>query len=354
MIKIGPTIKLGLTVLAFILVFVFSGIGVFAIPKPVQAQWITIKDLGKFIENILLAIWKFAIYPLLKKIVITAVTKGDWGITKEEIEKWAERDLAFQAANSVFKQITGVDLCFPLNATLKLSISKFVQNDKITCTYDRSELVTLLNMDPDKRSAELRKKLYNSLQLSMSGSNNQMFLALDATTSALNKKNAKSTSVKQELTNGFGLLSTRDCSVQGSRSVWRAKGKKEHEIDANGDNYVDAKYRPEYCRKTGIDGQLAETIKKNGGAAGDEFGQTLKSQVLLDLIAVGKMAISSAVEEHAVKPLQKWLKEKLLGTDETAAPNISRSGENQLIEYPTESFIPDSGNNYPDLELQTP
>jgi hypothetical protein len=349
--------KVFLCFLAFCILFVFSGLGVLAVPKPAQAQWITIKDLGKFLENLLIAIWKFAIYPLLKKIVITAVTKGDWALTKEEIQKWAIQDLAFQAANSIFKQITGISLCARINANLRLAISKFVAPDyKPDCTFDRSELVSLLKMSPDQRSKELRKKLYNSIIISMTGSNNEIGLALNATVGILDRMNTKQTSVNKELDVGSGLLATRDCSVKAAKALLKGTGTDPRVYDADGDDMVDQEWRPEYCVKKTLEGQLAETIKKHGGAAGEEFGQTLKSQVLFDLIALAKMAISSALEEHAVNPLKKWIRKKLLDEDKTElAETFTRSGENRLIEFPKESYAPEGTTPlHPDLETAEP
>lgn len=345
-------IFLGITI-----IFVFSGLGILAMPKPAKA-W-PVFDWKKLIENVLLAIWKFAIYPLLQKIIITAITKGDWFLTEEELKKWAIQDLAFQTANAVFSGITGVTLCASINQNIKLGLSKLAANlGKYTpsCTYDRSELVSIMKADPEKQSELIRKKLFQSIAISTVGANNDVGLSFEAFGAIVDKAGTKKDTTKNELSLN-GLLTTRDCSCDVKYLIksgfdWGSATKKVM-CDADG-KMVSPEFRPAACKKKTIDGELAATIKKNGGAAGDQFGQTLKSQVLLDLIVLAKMAVSSAVETHVMNPLQKWLASHLVTEQPTLAPSYSRSGENRLIEYPLDGLNLDNTLAPPDLLEETP
>ncbi len=345
-------IFLGITIL-----FVFSGLGVFAIPKPAKA--FPVFDWKKLIENVLLAIWKFAIYPLLQKIVITAITKGDWFLTEEEIKKWATQDLAFQAANAVFSQITGVTLCVKINQNIKLGLNNMAASlNKFTpsCTYDRSEIAAFIQADPEKQSEMLKKKFFASIQITNTGANNDVGLTLEAAGAIIDKVGSKSGKVGEELSLN-GLLTTRDCSCDMAyikKLGYNFGTDKETEAVVCDGGKVDKIFQPDACKKKTVDGELAETIKKNGGAAGDQFGQTLKSQLLLDLIGLAKMSISSAIETHALTPLQKWLAKHLVSEQPTLAPSYSRSGENQLIEYPDSSIDTSILPESPDLLEETP
>jgi len=336
--------------LSLVILFVFSGIGVLAVPKPAKA-FLLVEDWKKTIENILLAIWKFAIYPLLQKIVITAVTKGDWFLTEEELKKWAIQDLAFQSANAVLTQISGVSLCAKINQNIKLALSKMAAGlTKYTpsCTYDSSELVGLLNMDPEKRSDTLRKKLFQSISITTSGGNNDIGLTFEAAVQVMDKTAKKNKNAKDELSLN-GLLTTRDCSCN-EKAIKKMGAPVDISVMCDKDKkFLKKEWQANFCRKTAIDGQLAATIKKNGGVAGDQFGQTLKSQVLLDLIVLGKMTISSAIETHIMTPLQKWLAKHLLSDQPALAPSYSRSGENQIIEFPMESYVTGEQPAPPDL-----
>ena len=162
-------------------------------------------------------------------------------------------------------------------------------------------------------------------------------LSLDAAMSIFDESSGKAAPIADEILSGDGLLATRDCSINAAQA--KEYGDSLAWIDSNDDGWVDADVRAEHCRRTSVDGQLAEVIKKNGGAAGDEFGQTLKSQVALDMIALVKIAISSAIETYAVDPLKKYLADYLLDsgseTSTAVAPSYSRTGENRLIEFPT-------------------
>lgn len=342
--------------LGIIILFVFSGLGIFAMPKPAKAM--PVFDWKKLIENVLLAIWKFAIYPLLQKIIITAITKGDWFLTEEELKKWAVQDLAFQTANAVFAGITGVTLCAKINQNIKLGLSKIaanLQKHTPTCTYDRSELVSIMKADPEKQSELIRKKLFQSIAISTVGANNDVGLSFEAFGAIVNKTGEKKETTKNELSMN-GLLTTRDCTCDVKylkKLLPTHPNHKEAFCDSSG-TMIAPEWQPDMCKKKAIDGQLAATIKKNGGVAGEQFGQTLKSQVLLDLIVLAKMSVSAAVETHVVNPLQKWLASHLLSDQPTLAPSYSRSGENRIIEYPLDGLNFDNVPAPPDLLEETP
>jgi len=338
--------------------FVCSGLGVFAFPKPVEAGWptLTLKNLGKLIEDILIAIWKLAVYPLIKDMIMAAATNSDFMMTSEQFEKWILQDVVFQAANVVFKQMTGFSLCATINWNLRLAITKFVKDDYTPdCTYDRSEIAKLIvgDISVKDKMDEVRKKLPGMLDSSVSDSNNDINMSLDAMINIMDESGKKEESGKQELFSGKGLLTTRDCTTTSAKAKeygFTLKG-----LDADGDGKVDQEFRPDYCRKTTVEAQLAEAIKKNEGAASEEFGQTLKSQVALDMLALVKMAISSAIETYALDPLKKYLSEYLVdsgsdtGTTIAPTPNYSRSGENRLIEFPSDVVTPSGVTAPPNL-----
>lgn len=347
--------KIFITLLIACVVFVFSGLGVFAFPKPVEAGWptLTIKNLGKLIEDILIAIWKTAIYPLIKDMIMAAATDSDWMMTSEQFTQWLLEDVVFQAANVVFKRITGFSLCVSLNWNLRLALTKFVQDDyEPDCTFDNSRIAKLLTQDPKKSMDEIRKQLPKLLDSSVSGSNNDINLSLEAMVDIMDESSRKSKTTENELISGDGLLTTRDCSINAAQA--KEYGEALTWIDGDDDGMVDPRMRPDHCRKTTVEGQLAEAIKKNKGAAGDEFGQTLKSQVALDMLALAKMAISSAIETYALDPLKEYLAEYMLdsGGDSgtTIAPDTySQTGENKLIEFPSAVVTPTGVTPSPDL-----
>lgn len=339
-------------------VFVFSGLGVFAFPEPAQAGWpsTTIADLDKLIENILIAVWKLAIYPLLKNIFMSLASGSDWMMTSEQFAQWLLKDVVFQAANVIFKKITGFSLCVNLNLNLQIALTKFVKEDYTPdCKYEHSKIVKLLTQDPAESMDELRKKMPEMLDASVSGSNNDIGLSLDAAMDIFDESSKKSTTAEDELFSGKGLFSTRDCSINAAQA--KEYGESLTWIDSDKDGMVDKSMRPDHCRKTSVEGQLAEAIKKNDGASGDVLGQTLKSQMLLDVIAIGKMALGQAIETYALDPLKKWLADYLLDagseTSTAVAPSYSSTGENRLIEFPSSVQTPTGVTPPPNLSDAT-
>ncbi|MFH2104650.1 MAG: hypothetical protein ABII72_00230 [Parcubacteria group bacterium] len=346
--------KILLTFLVVCVMVVFSGLGIFAFPKPVQAGWptVTLQDLGKLLENILLAVWKSALFPLVKEIVMAAATKSDWMMTSEQLGLWLKEKVIFQAANVVFKRITGKSLCVKINWNLKLALTKFVgEGYDPQCTFDRSEIAKFAVLSLDDKMDTIRKEIPNMLTTTVSGSNSDIGLSLEAALDIMDESGKQSDKAKNELFSGDGLFTTRDCSINAAQA--KELGESLAWIDEDGDKMVDSDLRPDFCRKTTVDGQLAEAIKKNKGAASDEFGQTLKSQMALDMINMSKMAIGSAIESYALDPLKKYLAEFLLGSSDDSStaiiPTYTKTGDNRLIEFPSDVVTPTGTTSPPDL-----
>ena len=321
------------------LLFVFSGLGVLSVPKPAEAQWLVIKNLGDLLEQIILAIWKFAIYPLLKKVIISLIVTGDWGMTSEELAKWAVQDLAFQAVNAVFLSVTGFSLCANISDSLKLSISKWVApHYKIECKFDNSTIIKLAKAiagDPTGIK-KLRKDLFGAIININTTSNNGIGLAIDAMAVATENGQTLKVPLDEEISTGGGLLATRDCKVD--KKFIESQGQKEEVVDKNKDKIVDEAFQPKFCRKTGLEGWASDAIKSSS-ANGEEWGQTVKSEVLTDLLSLAGMAISTVIEHHALNPLQQYLAESLLDSENSSFTESQqgpqRTGSNRLITFPS-------------------
>jgi len=327
------------------LLFVFSGLGVLSVPKPAQAQWLVLKNIGELLEHVFLAIWKYAIYPLLKKVIISLIVNGDWGMTAEELSKWAYQDLAFQTVNAIFKSTTGFSLCTKISDWLKMSITLWVAPDYTPdCTYDNSDLMKLLEDladDPEaikERLKGLRKDLFGAIINSNTKSNNEIGLSLDTMAIATDRDAEARAGMKSELAAGDGLLATRSCKVD--ETYIKSQGQKIDIVDKNRDGIVDSDFQPGFCRKTALEGWASDAIK-NASAASPEALQVVTSEVLTDLLSLTGMAISTAIEHHALNPLKQYLVDSLLDDDSSSLAETQqgaqKTGKNRLITYPTDS-----------------
>ncbi|NQV13271.1 MAG: hypothetical protein HQ530_03135 [Parcubacteria group bacterium] len=346
--------KILLTFLVVCVVIVFSGLGVFAFPKPAKAVWpVTImQDLTTLLENILLVVWKAALYPLIRDVMMAAASRSDFLMTSEQLAQWFTEKVLFQAANVVFKRLTAHSLCVNINWNLKLALTKFVaEGHDPKCTFDQSKIAQFAVLSLDDKMDAIRKELPNMLTTTVSGSNNDINLSLEAALSIMDLGEEKKDSAKTELFNGKGLFTARDCSVNSAQA--KAWGRTLSWYDLDDDGMVDPMFRPDHCRKINVEGQLAAAIIKNHGAAGDEFGETLRSQIALDVMNLSKMALGTAIESYALDPLKKWLAEFLLddGDDSSTAiiPTYTKTGDNRLIEFPSDVVTPTGTTSPPDL-----
>lgn len=301
-----------------------AAVGAFGLdcaPSPI-ALWHSPKAMEECAYRVLTAVWKAAVFPLIKRMVMSFITTGDFGITWESIKHWFYYDLVFQTAEAVLKRI-GLSLCDQFSVQVRLALlSSYLPDFRPECDFNRSQIAKMVKEAIDRDSWEpVRRDFFRMFYLSSFPQNNQF------TNYWLAKKyiNAEVTrtqeDIKLELTFSRGFLGTRDCE------------------DKDGDGKID---NPTKCRVVTPGSFFAETV----------FGEyqsiekaTLGSQVLADIGALSAMAIDTLVNQFiygAYGKLQTWLnrqkedkyREEIKTLEKQATQNQTTSGENKPIEFP--------------------
>jgi hypothetical protein len=278
-------------------------------------------DIRKCIDEILLAVWKAAVYPMLKKMVMSLVTSGDFGITWESIQDWFYYDLVFQTVEAVLNRI-GITLCAQFSASIKLALFYSSAPDYYPeCKFSDSMIAkTIAEAIQREDWGVIRRDFYRLFHINSQPQYNPFtnyWLAkglIDSETAI------RQDQIRMELTFSGGFLGTRDCE----------KDKKTGKLKT-----------PEKCRVVTPGAWFAETV----------FGEfhkvetaTLQAQALADLGALTAMAIDTLANQAisgAWSDLTNWFNSQkddnrnyIKTLEKEAKQTQSATGQNKTIEFP--------------------
>lgn len=207
-------------VLVILFCFVSSGIVVLATPKPVQATWPQ-WDVAKVVNDVLTAIWKLAIFPLIKKFVLK-LASGDLNINGLEMLSTLGKDMAFQAVQATLMSWAGLSLCSEIKANVRIAFARAGgPGDYVPqCTYDRSlikkaELAITEMTQTGKTGTDafkvLEREFFQRFALTMEGDNNDYSTWFGMRSNMMNQLQKKEDTYRLELLVNNGFLGSRDC-----------------------------------------------------------------------------------------------------------------------------------------------
>lgn len=329
--SLKTSIIIGLLV---ILLFVSSGLAVLAYPKPVKAAanpaslWaMKTVDIEAWLERILLGVWKAVFYPLLRRIVISLITRGDFGITWNELKTWFWKDLVFQIAEQTLNQF-GLTLCFRLSANIKIALMRSIAPEyKPNCTYERSEIAQLMASCVKKGTkacwARVRRDFWGAWSLSVTTDSNQFGAWWSVKNAVYGEKGKRERQYELEILSNKGFLGARDCT----------RGK-----DLNHDGKIDPQTEcPIVTPGTAIASMVAGEPKRLQEG-------TLKSEVVYDLMALFGMSIDLILTQllgGMLESVEHWRRENYKEASEDYYKAVSGGGteekhigENQTIPIP--------------------
>lgn len=286
------------------------------------ALWHAPKALEECLNRILVAVWKSAVYPLLKKMVMSFITTGDFGVTWESIRDWFYYDLVFQTAEAILNRI-GLSLCAQFSVQIKLALFYSLAPDYYPeCTFERSQLAQMIDEAIRKDSWEpVRRDFFRMFYISSLPPYNQFtnyWLAKKIVNSEVSRTRED---IKMEVTFSNGFLGTRDCE------------------DRDKDGKID---NPTKCRVITPGSFFAETVF---GEYRNVEEATLKAQALADLGALTAMAIDTLINQAIsgmYGKLQSWVarqkedksREYIKTLENQAKQDQTMTGGNKFIKFP--------------------
>ena len=233
--------KIILVGLIAVFCFVASGLGVLALPKKAEAIG-PVFDIKQILNNLLVAIWKSVIFPLIKEIVIGYITTGEFPMDMDSFKTWLVEDLLFQTLESILNEFADFSLCanFSLNVRIALG-NELTLDDQPECTYDQSELAQMLErvITAEQETGEGGEALWDEInnnylsglvQTSL-GSNNQYGGWLEAQERFSVETTRTRDDLQLEVSANRGFLGQRDCSQweEGSHDLNRDGEMQENE-----------------------------------------------------------------------------------------------------------------------------
>ncbi|MEW6407548.1 MAG: hypothetical protein AB1465_02550 [Patescibacteria group bacterium] len=286
------------------------------------ALWQSPKAIEECLNRILVAIWKSAVYPLLKRMVMSLITTGDFGITWESIKDWFYYDLVFQTAEEILNRI-GLTLCAQFSVQIKLALLYSLALDYYPeCEFDESQIAQTINEAIQREDWEpIRRDFFRMFYMQSLPPYNQFtnyWLAKKLVNTEVTRTRED---INRELTFSNGFLGTRECE------------------DKDKDGKID---NPTKCRVITPGSYFAETV----------FGEykqveqaTIGAQTLADLGALTAMAIDTLTNQAIYGmygKLQSWVsgqkedksREYIKTLEKQAKQDQTMTGENKLIEFP--------------------
>lgn len=328
-------------------VFAVSGLGVLAHPKPAKAAaWLTV-DIDEQLNRVLVAIWKFAIFPILKKLVVKFAS-GDLSINGLDVINQLANS-GFQALQAVMLTYTGFSLCSDIKGNLRTAFARAgTPGDYIpSCTLDRSKLAkTIITIgqagvnggDVGKAILDAEKKFISQFAVSLQGSNNDFGTWFGLRSNHAQQYAKQQQNYRFEVLVNQGFFGARDCgklNVPGStkaeteaspRVKKTAKKAKKGAEAATIDKYKD-------CRIKSPGLMFAEDAKKS--IEGLKQG-SIQATAIQDIIALSGLFIDTLIETSLTG---FWNAVTNTGTtsqqsSESQGSDFQRTGENRQVEWP--------------------
>lgn len=311
-------------VILSIFCFVTSGLGILAFPKPkvVEAQWVDIQEL---LNKVLLIVWKSVLFPLLRKIILSVITTGDFPMSLDEFTQWLYKDLGFQIVEAILNQY-GLTLCSKFSMNIKIALTQSLSAGWAPdCTFDESWLATTIEdcirTGEEACWAKVRKDFLKSFTLTAMGSNNQFGKWFEFKDTFYSRKARKEGDFRAELQIGTGFLGRRDCDKWTKRN------------DLNQDGQM----QPDECPIVTPAGSVAPIVNKYG----EINSSALKSAVWTDMVSLTLEVVQTLLNEAirgAVGEINEWKsnQERKATTEYQEIKTQQRMGENKPIAIPEE------------------
>ncbi|MBU1167434.1 hypothetical protein KKC60_03440 [Patescibacteria group bacterium] len=328
-------------VLIILIVFVFSGIGVFATPKPAQATWPTI-DLGKLANDVIVAVWKFAVFPLIKSLVLK-VASGDLSLNGLEILNWGSKEMWFQSLQSALYSYTGFSLCSDIKMNMRIAFARSASPGVggaggayvPDCTFDRSIIKKTLDaineLEKQGKAGQdtwkiLETEFNKRFALSLTGQNNDFSTWFGMRTTAAEQMAQKEQNYRFELMVNQGFFGARDCSnIKPDTKVAAAKGDTKGNKKSSAVKKPIDKYRDCRVKSPGL--VFAENAKKS--ISGLQQG-TIQAQAYQDMITLTALTIDTIIQTALTGLWTSPNQSAPKGTE------FQMSGQNRAVEIPKE------------------
>lgn len=234
-------------------------------------------------DRISVYVWKAAIYPLVRKAIITMITGGDFKITWDSVRTWLIEDLAFQTLHAVLMTYTGYGLCIDIGINIQMALRRSVAPDyEPICSFEDSKIAqigsSLIFEGTDAAWEKIRNEYYQSFFVNISGSaNNQLNAWFDIQDNFEQQKNKEEQHIRLELLANDGFLGKRDCTGI--------------EPEKRGINN-------EKCPILTPGATIADYLKKEYSNADDA---TLRATIKEDIAVLAGMVIDMKMQEFANK-----------------------------------------------------
>lgn len=358
------TKKIISVVLLVLVVFIGSGLGVLSQPKVAKATWPTI-DIAKIANDVLVAIWKFAIFPLIKKLVLK-LASGDLSLNGLEILNWAVNDLWFQSMQAILYNFTGVSLCADIKMNIRVAFAQAGAPGTYIpeCTFDRSlikkGLDTLQQLQKEGLTGTEKWKIFEReftqrFGASLEGSNNDYTTWFGLRSNAIEQMAKKEQNYRFELLVNQGFFGARDCQnikPDTKTAAAEAAGGKANAntakdaaatagaaaaggaAGATGAKTVD-KYRDCRIKSPGL--MFAEEAKQN--ISGLKQG-SLEATAIQDMIALTGLTIDTIIQTTLTGFWNQLTNTGSTGQSLPSGTNYQSSGQNRTIEIPKEEKLP--------------
>lgn len=257
------------------------------------------------IDEVLVGVWKSSIYPLIRRLVISLITKGDFGLTWEGIKDWFYKDLIFQTAERILNQL-GLSLCAKFSLQIRVALMQsLVPLEPPACTFQQSEFAQIIDDALTKGGeaawARIRRDFFSMFYLSLQPQNNQFTNYWSVKSKIITASSREQEDIKFELALGEGFLGTKDCSK-----------------DRDGDGKIQS---PEDCITVTPGQYLSKMIF---GEAERVEQATLSSQVSSDMLALSAMSIDLLINQFiggVFQDINKWAR----GQSEKAAQEYTKA-----------------------------
>ena len=167
-------------------------------------------------DRIATYVWKAAVYPLIRDMVIRVVTTGDFKITWDDLKTWLVRDLVFQTFNAIFEEFTGFNLCARISGNIRIALLNASLTEYVPdCTFDQSEMGQMVERVLTGETGaweELKAKYYRDFSFSLYSSSNDFYSWYELRDNFESQKEQKEQELKFEMLINDGFLGTRNCT----------------------------------------------------------------------------------------------------------------------------------------------
>lgn len=168
-------------------------------------------------NDILKALWKTVIFKLIRQVTLNLVTKGDFGMSWDEIQDWFYKDVVFQAAELVLNKL-GLSLCTRFSLSVQIALYQSVATGyyEPSCTFDQSEFAQIIDdaftKGNDAALARIRKDFWSSFSVTTQPQQNEFSNFWVVKNAITEQRDQKQDIVARELSYSVGgVLGQREC-----------------------------------------------------------------------------------------------------------------------------------------------